>query len=180
MSSLAEDSLKTFIKDFGKNGLAKVSHKNMRAIATQVNGVAERLADSGLLRSELLTQYDNGFTICSVEQFKRVFLNRSVKFTYLDATGEFSFSSMTSAEVLAKIKEISTAARAIYNHLNLGNMWNPPGKPGHHANIVNTCNNCGALDHLSPKSPKPCDEDKCKKACKARAKARDADGGCGG
>ena len=113
MSSLSEDSLKTFIKDFGKNGLAKVSHENMRAIATQVNGVAERLADSGLLRSELLTQYANGFTICSVEQFKRVFLNRSVKFTYLDAIGESSCSSMTSAEVLAKIKEISTAARAI-------------------------------------------------------------------
>jgi hypothetical protein len=87
---------------------------------------------------------------------------------------------MTSAEVLAKIKEISTAARAIYNHLNLGNMRNPPGKPGHHANIVNKWDNCRALDHLSPKSPKPCDEDKCKKAHKARAKARDADGGCGG
>jgi hypothetical protein len=104
MSSLAEESLKTFIKDFGKNGLAKVSHKNVRAIATQVDGVAERLADSGLLRSESLTQYVNGFTICSVEQFKRVFLNRSVEFTYLDATGESSFSSMSSAEVLAKIK----------------------------------------------------------------------------
>jgi hypothetical protein len=180
MSSLAEESLKTFIKDFGRNGLAKVSHENVRAIATQVDGVAERLADSGLLRSESLTQYVNGFTICSVEQFKRVFLNRSVEFTYLDATGESSFSSMSSAEVLAKIKEISTAAKAIYDHLNLGNKWNLPGKAGHHANIVNKCDNCGALDHLSPKCPKPRDEDKCKKAREARAKARDADGGRGG
>jgi hypothetical protein len=29
MSAMAEESLKTFIKDFGKNGLAKVSHENV-------------------------------------------------------------------------------------------------------------------------------------------------------
>ena len=51
MSAMAEESLKTFIKDFGKNRFAKVSHENVRAIATQVNGVAEQLADSVLLPS---------------------------------------------------------------------------------------------------------------------------------
>ena len=78
------------------------------------------------------------------------------------------------------MNKISTAARAIYDHLHLGNKWNLPGKHGHHAaTTVNKCNNCGALDHLSPKCPKPCDEEKCKKACKARAKARDTEGGHG-
>jgi len=108
-------------------------------------------------------------------------MNRSVEYTYLDATGELSLSSMSSAEVRAKINETSTAARAIYNHLNLGNMWNLPGKSGHHAAAtVNKCDNCGALNHLSPKCPKPHDEEKCKKACKAHAKARDSEGGCSG
>jgi hypothetical protein len=181
MSAMAEESLKTFIKDFGKNGLAKVSHENVRAIATQVDGVAERLADSGLLRSESLTQYVNGLTICLVEAFKRVFMNRSVEYTYLDATGESSLSLMSSAEVLAKINETSTAAKAIYDHLNLGNKWNLPGKPRNcAATTVNTCDNWGALDHLSPKVPKPLDEEKCKKAREALAKARDTKKGRGG
>ena len=79
MSAMAEESLKTFIKEFGENGLAKVSHKNVQAIATQVDGAAERLADSDFLCSESLTQYVNWLTICLVEAFKRVFMNRSVE-----------------------------------------------------------------------------------------------------
>ncbi len=104
-------------------------------------------------------------------------MNRSVEYTYLDATGELSLSLISSAEVLAKINETSTAAKAIYNHLNLGNKWNLPGKPGHHATTtVNKCDNCGPQDHLSPKCPKPLDKEKCKKACEASAKARDTEG----
>ena len=87
---------------------------------------------------------------------------------------------MLSGDILKEMNEISTAARAIYNHLHLGNKWNLPGKHGHHAAAtVNKCDNCGALDHLSPKCPKPYDEEKCKKACEAQAKARDTEGGHG-
>ena len=76
--------------------------------------------------------------------------------------------------------EISTTARAIIDHLHLGNKWNLPGKHGHHAAAtVNKCDNCGSLDHLAPKCPKPCDGEKCKKACKAQAKAKETEGGHG-
>ena len=34
MSSMSEESLKSFIKDFGKTGVAKVSGENVQAIAT--------------------------------------------------------------------------------------------------------------------------------------------------
>ncbi len=106
---------------------------------------------------------------------------KAVEYTYLDATGESSFSSMTSGDVLKAMHEISTAARAIFDHLHLGNKWNLPGKHGHHAAAtVNKCDNCGSLDHLAPKCPKPCDEENCKKAREARAKAKETDGGCGG
>ncbi len=54
MSIMAEESLKSFIKDFGKNGLAKIPNENVRLISGQIDGVAERLADSSLLRSESL------------------------------------------------------------------------------------------------------------------------------
>jgi hypothetical protein len=181
MSSMSEESLKAFIKDFGKTGVAKVSGENVRAIATQIDAIAERLADSGLLRSESFISYVNGLTLCSVPAFKAVFQNKLTEYTYMDATGDSALSSMSSAEVLAKIKETSTAARAIYDHLNLGKAWNLPGKHGHNAVVVNKCDNCGALDHLSPKCPKPHDEEKCKKARDARAKAKGAsEGGKGG
>ena len=136
-----------------------------------MDGVAERLADSNVLRSESLTQYITGMTICSVASFKAVFMQRLTELTYRDATGDVTLSRMSSSEVLANINEVSTAGKAIYDHLHAGNKWNLPGKPGLHA-IINKCDNCGALDHISPKCPKPRDEDKCKKAREARAKAK--------
>jgi hypothetical protein len=75
MSSMTEESLKSFIKDFGKNGLVKVPNENVCLITFQVDGVAKHLADSNLLHSESLTQYVEGFTYCSVPKFKMVFVN---------------------------------------------------------------------------------------------------------
>jgi hypothetical protein len=122
MSSMTEESLKSFIKDFGKNGLAKVPNENVCLITFQVDGVAERLADSSLLCSKSLTQYVEGFTYCSVPKFKMIFVNKSVEYTYQDATGGSSLASMSSGDVLLKIKETSRAAVAIYDHLQLGKM----------------------------------------------------------
>ena len=117
----------------------------MRLISSQIDGVAERLTDSGLLSSESLIHYINGYTICTVDVFKRVFSNKAVEYTYLDATGESSFSSMTNGYVLKEMHEISTATRAIFDHLHLGNKWNLPGKHGHHAAAtVTKCDNCGS------------------------------------
>jgi hypothetical protein len=122
MSSMAEESLKAFIKDFGTKGLAKIPHENVRTIATQMDGVAKRLADSNVLRSESLTQYITGLTFCSVEPFRAVFLNRLTNLTYRDATGDVTLSGMSSSKVLAKILEVSTAGKAIYDHLHAGNI----------------------------------------------------------
>ena len=68
-----------------------------------------------------------------------MFLNRLTKLTYRDATGDVTLSGMSSPEVLAKILEVSTAGKAIYDHLHAGNKWNLPGKHGLHANIVTKC-----------------------------------------
>ena len=181
MSSMSEDSLRSFMKNFGTQGLAKIPHENVRTVATQIDGVAERLADSNVLRSEALTQYITGLTICLVTEFKNVFMARLTDLTYQDAIGNATLSSISSSEVLAKINEVSTAAKAIYDHLHAGNRWNLPGKPGLHANIVNSCDNCGALDHYSTSCPEPYDPDKCKNARDARAQAKkEAGGGRGG
>jgi len=93
-----------------------------------------------------------------------VFVNKSVEYTYQDATGGSSLASMSSADVLLKIKETSCAAVAIYDHLQLGKKWNLPGKHVNNAVIVPKCDNCGNPNHLSPKCPKPRNEVKCKKA----------------
>ena len=88
MSSMAKDSLKSFMKEFGKQGLAKISHENVLTIATQMDGVAKRLPDADKLRTEALIQYMTGLMICSVPSFKSVFMNRLTELTYLDATGD--------------------------------------------------------------------------------------------
>jgi hypothetical protein len=181
MSTMAEESLKQFIKNFGETGLAKVPYENVRVISFQVNGVAERLADANLLRSESFIYYVNGYTRCSVAPFKAVFQNKATEYMYLDATGTSPFSSMSSPQVLAKIKETSRVAEALYDNLNLGKKWNLPGKePGVHANIVSKCDNCGAPDHLANKCTKPRDDERCKAARDAREKAKEDLRGRGG
>jgi len=181
MSSMAEDSLKQFLKDFGKNGLAKIPNENVRFVAFQINGVAERLADSNLLRSESHTQVVSGFCICSVPAFKQVFSNKLSEYVYQDATGLSPMSAMSSPQVLAKIKEITHVAVSIYDNLNLGKKWNLLGKEhGVNAVVVTKCDNCGEKDHLSNKCPQPRDDERCKAARDARAKAKENSGGRGG
>jgi hypothetical protein len=111
---------------------------------------------------------------------RMVFVNKSIEYTYQDATGGSSLASMSSADVLLKIKETSHAAVAMYDHLQLGKKWNLPDKHVNNAVIVPKCDNCGNLNHLSPKCPKPCNEEKCKKARESRARAWDSEGGRGG
>jgi len=70
-------------------------------------------------------------------------------------------------------------------HLGFANpnpkKWNLPGKqPGVNAVVVTKCDNCGEKDHLANKCPKPRDDELCKKACDARAKAKENSGGRGG
>ncbi len=48
-----------------------------------------------------------------------VFVNKSVEYTYQDATSGSSLASMSSADVLLKIKKTSHAAVAIYDNLQL-------------------------------------------------------------
>lgn len=181
MSSMSEDTLKSFIKDFGKGGLAKIPKENVRLISSQIDGVAERLADSNVLRSEVITQYVTGYTRCSVPTFADVFKSRLTALTYLDATGDTTMSSMTCPEVLKEVKQISTAAKAMYDHLHAGNQWNLPGKHGLHATtFVAKCDNCGSPDHLSNKCKKPRDEERCKKARDEREARGRGGGGRGG
>ena len=48
------------------------------------------------------------------------FVNKSVEYTYQDATGGSFLASMSSSDAFLKIKETSRAAVAIYDHLQLG------------------------------------------------------------
>ena len=83
---------------------AKVPNENVCLITFQVDGVAESLADSGLLRSKSIAQYVGGFTYCSVPKFKMVFVNKSVEYTYQGAMGGSSLALMSSSDDLLKIK----------------------------------------------------------------------------
>ena len=67
------------------------------------------------------------------------FVNEFVEYTYQDATGRSYLASMSSANVLLKIKKTSRAAVAIYDNLQLGKKWNLPGKHVNNAVIVPKC-----------------------------------------
>ena len=119
--------------------------------------------------------------MCSVPAFNQVFYNKSTEYMYQDATGSSPMSSMSSPQVLAKIKETSRVAVSIYDNFNLGKKWNLPGKEhGVNAVVVTKCDNCGEKDHLANKCPKPRDDEQCKAARGARAKAKEDSGGRGG
>ena len=119
--------------------------------------------------------------MCSVPAFNQVFYNKSTKYMYQDATGSSPMSSMSSPQVLAKIKETSRVAVSIYDNFNLGKKWNLPGKEhGVNAVVVTKCDNCGEKDHLANKCPQPRDDERCKAARDARAKAKEDSGGRGG
>ena len=47
-------------------------------------------------------------------------MNKSIEYTYQDATGGYSLASMSCSDVLLKIKETLHAAVSIYDHLQLG------------------------------------------------------------
>ena len=114
------------------------------------------------------------------QKFKMVFVNKSVEYTYQDATGGSSLALMSSSDVLLKIKETSCAAVAISDHLQLGKKRNLPGKHANNSVIVPKCDSCGNPNHLSPKCPKPHDEEKCKKAWEAWKNATQSVGGKSG
>jgi hypothetical protein len=65
-----------------------------------------------------------------------VFVNKSIEYTYLDATGGSSLASMSSSDALLKTKETSCAAVVMYDHLQLGKKWNLPGKHVNTAGVL--------------------------------------------
>ena len=101
-------------------------------------------------------------------KFKMVLVKNSIEYTYQDAMGGSSLALLSSTDVLPEIKETSCAAVVIYDHLQLGKKMKLPGKHANNAVIVPKCDNFGNPSHLAPKCPKPCNDEKCKKACKSQ------------
>ena len=176
MSGMVVLSLQKYLKQFAQDGVAKVPNEDVRICAEQIVAVSARLAEVDALPHESAGQILEGFTRCSVPDFRDMhkMLITAENIRQIRAVGGKRDSTAT----LDAIKKLCSEAVDYFHVLNLSNKWNIP--QGHRADAaVISCYNCGALDHTSDKCPKPRDEARIAKAKEARAKANPA-GGRGG
>lgn len=168
MSNMVVMSLQKYLKQFAQEGIAKVPNEDVRVCAEQLNAVCARLAEVDALPQETTGFILEGFTRCSVVEFRDIhkLLATTLKVRQMRAVTGRRDSSTT----LAEVQKLCSEACEVFHSLNLTNKWNIP--QNHRADVfVTTCYNCGSPDHTSDKCPLPRDEAKITKAKEARAKA---------
>ena len=176
MSNMVITSLQKFLKQFAQEGLAKVPNEDVRLCAEQIAAVCARLAEVDALPQEVPGYILEGFTRCSVVEFRDIhkLLYTTDKVRQMRAVSGRRDSNTT----LAAVQKLCSEANDVFHSLNLTNKWNIP--QSHRADAVGfACDNCGSPDHASYKCPQPRDEAKITKAKEARTKSNDGRGSGG-
>jgi hypothetical protein len=176
MSNMVITSLQKFLKQFAQEGIAKVPNEDVRLCAEQIAAVCARLAEVDALPQEVPGYILEGFTRCSVVEFRDIhkLLYTTDKVRQMRAVSGKRDSNTT----LVAVQKLCSEANDVFHSLNLTNKWNIP--QGHRADAVGfACDNCGSPDHPSYKCPLPRDEAKITKAKEARTKSNDGRGSGG-
>jgi hypothetical protein len=176
MSNMVITSLQKFLKQFAQEGVAKVPNEDVRLCAEQIAAVCARLAEVDALPQEVPGYILEGFTRCSVVEFREIhkLLYTTDKVRQMRAVSGRRDSSTT----LAAVQKLCSEANDVFHSLNLTNKWNIP--QGHRADaVVFACDNCGSPAHASFKCPLPRDEARITKAKEARTKSYDGRGSGG-
>jgi hypothetical protein len=179
MSNMVIQSLQKYLKQFAQEGIAKVPNEDVRLCSEQINAVCARLAEVDQLPQESTTFILEGFTRCSVTEFREIhkLLATTEKVNQMRVHTKKRDSSAT----LAAVNKLCSEACEVFHSLNLTNKWNIPQGHRTDAFIPVSCYNCGSPDHTADVCPKPRDEAKIKKAKEARDKAvKESRGGRGG
>jgi len=130
--------------------------------------VCARLAEVDALPQEVPGYILEGFTRCSVVEFREIhkLLYTTNKVRQMQAVSRKLDSSTT----LAAVQKLCSEANDVFHSLNLMNKWNIP--QGHCADVVVfACDNCGSPANASFKCPLPHDEARITKAKEARTKS---------
>jgi hypothetical protein len=136
--------------------------------AKQITAVCAHLAKVGALPQEVPGYILEGFTRCSVVEFKEIhkLLNTADKVRQMWAVSGKQDSNTT----LAAVQKLCSEANDVFHSLNLTNKWNIP--QGHRAEAFGiVCYNCGVLDYTSNTYFLPCNEAKITMAKEACAKS---------
>jgi hypothetical protein len=176
MSHMVITSLQKFLKQFAQQGIAKVPNEDVRLCAEQITAVCARLAEVDTLPQEAPGYILEGFTQCSVVEFRDIhkLLYTTDKVRQMRVVSGRRDSNTT----LVAVQKLCSEANDVFHSLNLANKWNIP--QGHRADAVGfDCDNCGSPDHPSYKCHLPRDEAKITKAKEARTKSNNGRGSCG-
>ena len=176
MSNMVITLLQKFLKQFAQEGIAKIPNEDVRLCAEQIAAVCARLAEVDALPQEVPGYILEGFTRCSVVEFRDIhkLLYTTDKVRQMRAVSGRRDSNTT----LVAVQKLCSEANDVFHSLNLTNKWNIP--QGHRADAVGfACDNCGSPDHPSYKCPQPRDEAKITKAKEARTKSNDGRGSGG-
>ena len=179
MSNMVIQSLQKYLKQFAQEGIAKVPNEDVRLCSEQINAVCARLAEVDQLPQESTTFILEGFTRCSVVEFKDI--HKLLATTKKVCQMRVQTGRRDSSATLAAVNKLCSEACEVFHSLNLTNKWNIPQGHRTDAFIPVSCFNCVSPDHTADVCPIPRDEAKIKKAKEARDKAvRESRGGRGG
>ena len=169
MSNMVIQSLQKYLKQFAQEGIAKVPNEDVRLCSEQINAVCARLAEVDQLPQESTTFILEGFTRCSVTEFREIhkLLATTEKVNQMRVHTKKRDSSAT----LTAVNKLCSEACEVFHSLNLTNKWNIPQGHRTDAFIPVSCYNCSSPDHTADVCPNPRDEAKIKKAKEARDKA---------
>ncbi len=177
MSGMVVLLLQKYLKQFAQDGIAKFPNKDIQVCTEQLLAVSACLVEVDALPHKAVGQIMEGFTCCSVAEFRDMhkLLSTTERICQICVLGGKRDSSIT----FAAIKKLCSEASEFFHVLNLSNKWNIPQGHRHDAGII-SCYNCGAPDHTSNKCPQPRNEAKFTKAKEVCARANaDARGGRG-
>ncbi len=153
MSNMVIMSLQKYLKQFAQEGIAKVPNEDVRLCTEQLNAVCARLAEVDQLPQESNTFILEGFTHCSVVEFKDI--HKLLATTKKVRQMRVQTGRRDSSATLAAVNKLCSEACEVFHSLNLTNKWNIP--QGHRADafIPVSCYNCGSPDHTADICPIP-------------------------
>ena len=179
MSNMVIQLLQKYLKQFAQEGIAKVPNEDVRLCSEQINAVCARLAEVDQLPQESTTFILEGFTRCSVTEFREI--HKLLATTEKVKQMRVHTKKRDSSATLAAVNKLCSEACEVFHSLNLTNKWNIPQGHRTDAVIPVSCYNCGSPDHTANVCPNPRDEAKIKKAKEARDKAvKESGSGRGG
>ena len=122
-------ALQSFLLEVSEEGPSKIPGENISELTAQINAVCERLSAENRLPVETPIHVLEGLTKCSVPEFKGPFQLLLDK-ARVEEMSTVSSVLITCADILARVKEITSMANNSFHSLNTAKRWDTLGDGG--------------------------------------------------